>query len=79
MINGCGAVHGRRIGRGDRSTRRKPAPLQNCSPQIPHDLTSDRTQGTAVGNRSLLVVHGLFNSWIQNDGQVDGEIELERM
>jgi hypothetical protein len=35
----CGAVGGIRIGRGDRSTRRKPAPVLLCPPQIPHDLT----------------------------------------
>jgi hypothetical protein len=33
-----GAVGGMRIGRGNRSTRRKPAPVLLCPPQIPHDL-----------------------------------------
>jgi hypothetical protein len=28
-----------RIGRGNRSTRRKSAPMPLCPPQIPHDLT----------------------------------------
>jgi hypothetical protein len=28
-----------RIGRGNRSTRRKPAPAPFCAPQIPHELT----------------------------------------
>jgi hypothetical protein len=37
----CGAVGGMRIGRGNRSTRRKPAPVPLCPPQIPHDLESD--------------------------------------
>jgi hypothetical protein len=32
----CGAVSGMRIGRGSRSTRRKPAPVLLCPPQIPH-------------------------------------------
>jgi hypothetical protein len=32
-----------RIGRGNRSTRRKPAPVPLCPPQIPHDLTWART------------------------------------
>jgi hypothetical protein len=71
MINERGA----RIGRGDRSAQRKPAPLQLCLPQIPHDLTSDRTQATAVGSRSLLVVHGEYrmtDTWMTY-------IELERM
>jgi hypothetical protein len=38
-----------RIGRGNRSTRREPAPV----PQISHDLTRVRTRTTAVGNRRL--------------------------
>jgi hypothetical protein len=35
----CGAVGGVRIGRGNRSTRRKPAPVPLRPPEIPHDLT----------------------------------------
>jgi hypothetical protein len=34
-----GAAGGMRIGKGNRSTRRKPAPVPLCPPQIPHDLT----------------------------------------
>jgi hypothetical protein len=34
----CGAVGGMRIGRGNRCTRRIPAPVPVCPPQIPHDL-----------------------------------------
>jgi hypothetical protein len=37
MINEYGAVGGMRTGRG--STRRKPAPVAHCPPQIPYDLT----------------------------------------
>jgi hypothetical protein len=37
----CGAVRGMRIGRGNRSTRRKPAPVPLYQPHIPHDLTSN--------------------------------------
>jgi hypothetical protein len=48
-----GAVGGMRIGRGNRSTRRKPAPVLLCPPQIPHDLTSDRTRAAAVGSQRL--------------------------
>jgi hypothetical protein len=48
-----GAVVGMRIGRGNRSTRRKPAPVPLCPPQIPHDLTWDRTRGAAVGSQRL--------------------------
>jgi hypothetical protein len=48
-----GAVGGMRIGRGNRSTRRKPAPVPLCPPQIPHDLTWDRTRTAAVGSQRL--------------------------
>jgi hypothetical protein len=48
-----GAVGGMRIGRGNRSTRRKPAPVPLCPPQIPHNLTWDRTRAAAVGSRRL--------------------------
>jgi hypothetical protein len=44
-----GAVGGMRIGRGNRSTRRKPALVPLCPPQIPHDLTWDRTRAAALG------------------------------
>jgi hypothetical protein len=37
MIGDCGEIGGMKIGRGKRSTRRKPAPAQLCPPQIPHD------------------------------------------
>jgi hypothetical protein len=33
----CGAIGGMKIGRGNRSTRRKPAPEPFCPPQIPLD------------------------------------------
>jgi hypothetical protein len=49
----CEAVGGMRIGKGNRSTRRKPAPMPLCSPQIPHDPTYARTWTTAVGSRRL--------------------------
>jgi hypothetical protein len=34
-----GEFGGMVIGRGNRSNRRKPAPVPLCPPQIPHDLT----------------------------------------
>jgi hypothetical protein len=49
----CGAVGGMRIGRGNRSTRRKPTPVPLCPPQIPRDLTWARTRVAAVGSRRL--------------------------
>jgi hypothetical protein len=40
-------------GRGNRSTRRKPAPTPPCSPQIPLDQTRDWTRVAAVGSQRL--------------------------
>jgi hypothetical protein len=48
-----GAVGGMRIGRENRSTRRKPTPVPLYPPQIPHDLTWARTRAAAVGSRRL--------------------------
>jgi hypothetical protein len=48
-----GAVGGIRIGRGNRSTRRKPTPVPLFPPQIPHYLTWDRTRVAAVGSQRL--------------------------
>jgi hypothetical protein len=49
----CGAVGGMIIGRGSRSTRRKPSQVPLCPPQIPHDLTSNpgRRSGKPATNR----------------------------
>jgi hypothetical protein len=51
--NDCGAVGGMRIARGNRSTRRKPARMPLCPPQIPHDVTWARTRAASVGSRQL--------------------------
>jgi hypothetical protein len=48
-----GVVGGMRIGKGNRSTRRKPAPVPLCPSQIPHDLTWDRTRAAAVGSQQV--------------------------
>jgi hypothetical protein len=45
----CGAIGGMKIGRGNRSTRRKPGPAPLCPPQIPHDQTRARTPGRRGG------------------------------
>jgi hypothetical protein len=42
-----------KIGRGNRSTWRKPAPAPLCPLQIPFDQTRDRTQAAAVGSQQL--------------------------
>jgi hypothetical protein len=49
----CGAIGGMRIGKGNRSTRRKPAPAPLCPPQIPLDQTRDRTRAAVVGSQRL--------------------------
>jgi hypothetical protein len=40
-----------KIGRGNRSTRRKPAPAPLCPPQIPLDQTRAPTRVAAVGSQ----------------------------
>jgi hypothetical protein len=49
----CGAIGGMKIGTGNRSTRRKPAPAPLYPPQIPHDQTRARTRAAAVGSQQL--------------------------
>jgi hypothetical protein len=43
---------GRMIGRGNRSTRRKPAPVQLCPPKI-SNAAQTRTEADAVGSQRL--------------------------
>jgi hypothetical protein len=45
----CGAIGGMKIGKGNRSTRRKPVPAPLCPPQIPLDQTRDRKPGRRGG------------------------------
>jgi hypothetical protein len=45
----CGVIGGIRIGRGNRSTLRKPVPAPLCPTKIPHDLS----QAAAMGSRRL--------------------------
>jgi hypothetical protein len=49
----CGGVSGMRIGRGNRSSWRKPAPVPLCSSQIPQDRTLTGTSSAAVENLRL--------------------------
>jgi hypothetical protein len=49
----CGAHSWMWIGRENRSTRRKPAPVPLCPPQIPYDMTWFRTRSVAVASRRL--------------------------
>jgi hypothetical protein len=48
-----GEFGGKKIGRENRSTRRKPAPAPLCPLQIPLDQTRPRTRAAAVGNQRL--------------------------
>jgi hypothetical protein len=48
-----GEFSGMKIGRGNRSTRRKPVPAPLCPPQIPLDQAQDRTRAAAVGSQRL--------------------------
>jgi hypothetical protein len=50
-----GEFCGIKIGRGNRSTRRKPAPASLCPPQIPLDQTLTRTRAAAVGSQRLTI------------------------
>jgi hypothetical protein len=47
-----GEIGGMEIGRGNRSTRRKPAPVPLCPPQTPHAARM-RTRAAAVGSQRL--------------------------
>jgi hypothetical protein len=47
-----GEIGGMMIGRGNRSTQRKPAPMPLCPPQIPHAAWT-RTRAAAVGSQRL--------------------------
>jgi hypothetical protein len=46
-------ICGMKIGRGNRSIRRKPAPPPLCPPQIPLDQTRAGTRAAAVGSQRL--------------------------
>jgi hypothetical protein len=48
----CGAIGGM-LGKRNRSTQGKPAPVPLCPPQLPHDLTRARLRAAAVGSRRL--------------------------
>jgi hypothetical protein len=53
MINERGAVVVISIFNRNRIPQRKPAPVPLSPPQIPHDLTWDRTRSSAIGNWPL--------------------------
>jgi hypothetical protein len=73
----CGAVCGKSIVRGNRSTRRKPTPMTLCSPQMPHDLTWARTQAVTFGSRRLTA---LAMAWPEENIKIGlGERSCEKV
>jgi hypothetical protein len=59
----CAAVGGMRVGRGNRSTWRKPAPVTLCPSQIPHDLTWPGTRVATVGKVYILLTDKGFKKF----------------
>jgi hypothetical protein len=53
LVNKFGGAGEIRIGRLKQSTRRKPTQMILCLPQIPQELTCDRTRITSVGIRRI--------------------------
>jgi hypothetical protein len=53
VINEHSAVSSMSIGRGNGSTQREPTAFPPRPPQIPHDLTWDRTRSTVLGSQRL--------------------------
>jgi hypothetical protein len=49
----CGEMGGMKIDRGNRSTRRKPAPAPLCLPKIPHHYTRVGPRAAAVASQRL--------------------------
>jgi hypothetical protein len=61
MVDEYGAIGGLRIGRGNRSTRRRTAPVSLCPPQIPHNpihkILLDHFANQANPVHSQTVIH----------------------
>jgi hypothetical protein len=70
---GDGEFGGMKIGRGNRSTRRKRAQAPLCSTQIPLDKTRARTRAAAVGWLWLVfTVFGRSNAGIVGSNRTQG-------
>jgi hypothetical protein len=73
MLNDdCGTIGGMQIVRGNGGTRRKPAPLPLCAPQIPHDLTEARTRAADVWSRRP-------SAWAMTRPYVTGCYNIEKL
>jgi hypothetical protein len=62
----CVAIGGMKICGGNRSTRRKPAPVPLCPPQITHDLTRSQTRAAWAVARPSEERFGQFQSRMMN-------------
>jgi hypothetical protein len=60
-----GETSGMMIGRGNRSTRRKPAPVPLCSPQNPHAART-RTRASMVVSLNYCTAYKLWGSYQQS-------------
>jgi hypothetical protein len=59
---------------GNRSTQRKSAPVRFCPPQIPYNLTWDRTQAAAVGIRRLTACHARSRAFVNTIMHLGSEV-----
>jgi hypothetical protein len=66
----CGAIGGMTIGRGNRNTRRKPALVPFCAPQIPRDLTRARTWAVVMGRQRRTARVMTWPTWYTNINSV---------
>jgi hypothetical protein len=57
-----GEFAGMKIGRGNRSTRRKPVPAPVCLKQIALDQIRARTRDAAVGSQRLTAVEAKYGT-----------------
>jgi hypothetical protein len=64
MDDDYGGVGGMRIDRGNRSTRRKPAPVPLCPPQIPHFQSKNLLQRANDDDNLLKNVITSDETWI---------------
>jgi hypothetical protein len=81
MIYYCGAVCEMRIGRGNQTTWRKPAPAPLCPPQILYDLSWDRTKSCRSGKPAtkiswIISEHSLLKFTFASSQQYSLKVEL---
>jgi hypothetical protein len=63
----CGAIGGMKIGRGNRSTRRKLAPAPLCPPQIPYDqIRLELLYSSAEWQNASLASEPVWGHWWQS-------------